>query len=72
MKAFETILKISKSGQIEMPEELLKFLPKNKTIKAVLLVEEADDIKFHTTQDDLHYQEFSYGYPVTEGVYDDY
>lgn len=72
MKAFEANLIISKSGQVQIPDELLKLLPKNKTIKAVLLVEEADDIKFHTTQDDLHYQEFSYSYPVTEGVYDDY
>lgn len=72
MKAFETNIQISKNGKIEIPEEVVKLLPKGKTLRAIFLVDEANDIKFHTTQDDLHYQEFSYSFPVTEGVYDDY
>lgn len=72
MKAFETNIKITNAGMVEIPEELLHILPKNKMMKAIFLVEEAEDIKFHTTEDNLHYHEFSYSFPVTEGVYDDY
>lgn len=72
MKAFETNINITKAGMVEIPEELLHILPKNKMMKAIFLVVEAEDIKFHTTEDNLHYQEFSYSFPVTEGVYDDY
>jgi len=72
MKAYEGLLKIDKDGKIFIPEELLKLLPKNENIRAVFLIDEPIDKQYKSAVSDNKVQEYYYGLPVDQAVYDDF
>lgn len=72
MKAYEVPIRISKDGRITIPEAMLKALPKEVDMKAVILVQESSDKVYTSAVNDYKVQEFSYYIPPTEGVYDEY
>ncbi len=72
MKAYEGQIKINKDGKVFIPEELLKLLPKEDNIRAIFLVDEPIDKHYKSAVSDNKIQEYYYGLPVDEAVYDDF
>lgn len=72
MKAYEGNIHLTKAGKVIVPEELLKLLPKEENIRAIFLVDEPIDKKFKSAVTDIKTQEYYYGLPLDEAVYDDF
>jgi len=69
MIAYETSINISDTGGIEIPAGILEKIPRNKKIKAILLV--PDPVNYEDQDwDALTVKEFLSGYHRSDEVYD--
>ncbi|HRI46210.1 MAG: hypothetical protein KF721_00735 [Ignavibacteriaceae bacterium] len=72
MKAFEFMLKTDSKGKVCIPDEVIKLLPKNQSIRMILLIEEEQDKKINSSVTEIRAQEYYYALKDNEPVYDDF
>ncbi|GMU87315.1 MAG: hypothetical protein AMXMBFR48_25560 [Ignavibacteriales bacterium] len=72
MKAYEITFRIDKRNKIQFPENLVKVLPKEEDIRAIVLLNEPSEKEFRTEMQTLQGQEYGYSYINTDAVYDDF
>jgi hypothetical protein len=70
MDAYETLMKISDSGNVEIPGHIMKLLPRNKAMNAIILVPDYDKIESEDWKK-LTVNEFLSGYSEADGIYDE-
>lgn len=72
MKAYEITFRIDKRNKIQFPENLVKVLPKEEDIRAIVLLNEPSEKEFRTEMQTLQGQEYGYSYINMDAVYDDF
>lgn len=72
MKAYEITFRIDKRNKIQFPENLIKVLPKEEDIRAIVLMNEPSEKEFRTEMQTIQGQEYGYSYINTDAVYDDF
>lgn len=72
MKAYEITFRIDKRNKIIFPENLIKVLPKDEDIRAIVLLNEPSEKTFRTEMQTIQGQEYGYSYISTDAVYDDF
>lgn len=72
MKAYEITFRIDKRNKILFPENLIKVLPKEEDIRAIVLLSEPSEKEFRTEMQTIQGQEYGYSYINTDAVYDDF
>ncbi|MCC6550631.1 MAG: hypothetical protein IT279_11235 [Ignavibacteriaceae bacterium] len=72
MKAYEISFRIDKRNKIQFPENLIKVLPKEEDIRAIVLMNEPSEKEFRTEMQTIQGQEYGYSYINTDAVYDDF
>lgn len=72
MKAYEITFRIDKRNKILFPENLIKVLPKEEDIRAIVLLSEPSEKEFRAEMQTIQGQEYGYSYINTDAVYDDF
>ncbi|MDP2303099.1 MAG: hypothetical protein Q8N03_11830 [Ignavibacteria bacterium] len=72
MKAFEFRIKTDNKGKICIPDEIIKLLPKNQSIRLLFLIDEEHDKKINSSVTEIRAQEYYYALKDNEPVYDDF
>ena len=70
MKAYELSVKVTSHGTLELPEKLLKKLPRDRAIGMILLIPEQADTEDDAAWDRLTAEQFFSGYDEADSVYD--
>lgn len=75
MKAYEVPVKIMPEGTIQIPEMLLKRLPKDQFVRVIILVSDPDDVD--EEDEDIVWarlttEQFLAGYDAADAIYDNY
>jgi hypothetical protein len=70
MKAYEIPVKVAAEGKMELPDALLAVLPRNQTVRVIILVPESADREEDTAWSRLATEQFLAGYSETDSVYD--
>lgn len=69
MKAYEIPLKLNKNGQLNIPEKILRILEKEKSVRAIFLLNEDDDVE-ESSWALLTEDQFLKGYSKSDEIYD--
>lgn len=69
MKAYETPAKVTEEGRIELPDALLAVLPRNQTIRVIILVPESADREENAAWSRLAAEQFLAGYSEADSIY---
>lgn len=72
MKAYEITFRIDKKEHVHFPSALIKVLPKDEDIRAIVLFEDAKEKKMRTEMQRIENQEYGYSYISSDAVYDDF
>lgn len=72
MKAYEITFRIDKKEHVHFPSSLIKVLPKEEDIRAIVLLEESGEKKIRTEMQNISGQEYGYSYISNDAVYDDF
>ena len=75
MKAYEVPVRIRPEGTIQIPEILLKRLPKDQFVRVIILVsdpEDASDEDEDTAWAQLTAEQILAGYDAADAIYDTY
>ena len=70
MKAYEIPVKVTPEGKVELPAALLASLPRNQTIRVIILVPEPADQEENAAWPRLTTDQFLAGYSETDSIYD--
>ena len=70
MKAYEFPVKVSPSGQIELPDALLALLPLDQLVRVIILVPEQTDRDEIEEWSNLTVEQFLAGYSESDSIYD--
>ena len=70
MKAYEIPVKVTPEGKVELPDALLASLPRNQTIRVIILVPEPSDQEENAAWSSLTAEQFLAGYSETDSIYD--
>ena len=69
MNAYEIPITIDNEGIVRIPEDILKMLPKDKTLKAILMIPEYNEQESDEWKK-LAANEFLTGYHEKDSIYD--
>jgi len=70
MRAYELPIKITPDGKLEVPAALIELLPRDQTIRMILLVNEPADASDQTPWVRLTAEQFLAGYSESDAIYD--
>ena len=70
MKAYEIPVKVTPEGKVELPDALLASLPRNQTIRVIILVPEPADQEENAAWSHLTTERFLAGYSEIDSIYD--
>jgi hypothetical protein len=69
MKAYETSMKITSEGKLELPPNITKLLPRNQMVRAIILIPEASESE-EAAWERLTVEQFFNGYGEADSIYD--
>ena len=70
MKAYESSVKVTLEGRLELPKALLASLPRDQVVRVIVLVPEPADSEQDAAWRRLTAEQFLAGYSETDAVYD--
>jgi hypothetical protein len=70
MRAYEFPLKVTAEGSLEIPHALQSVLPRSRSGRVLVLVEEALDVEDEALWRQLTQEEFLAGYSEADSIYD--
>lgn len=70
MKAYELPVKVTPDGNLDLPDALMKMLPRSQIVRVIILVNEPRDINEQSAWSRLTAEQFLAGYCEGDAVYD--
>ena len=70
MKAYEIPAKITAEGKLELPETLETLLPRDETVRVIILIPEPEDSEEKALWSRLTDEQFFSGYNEADAIYD--
>ncbi len=71
MKAYEVPVKVTIEGKLELPDKLLKLLPRGQVVRLIILIDEVTtDLEEETAWSRLAIEQFFAGYSEADSIYD--
>ncbi len=70
MRAYEIPAQVTSEGKIELPESLLKHLPREQPVRIIILVNEPIDQSEDDAWNILAAEQFLAGYSEADSIYD--
>jgi hypothetical protein len=69
MKAYETSMKITSEGKLELHPNITKLLPRNQMVRAIILIPEPSESE-EAAWERLTVEQFFNGYGEADSIYD--
>ena len=70
MKAYDIPVKVTSEGELDIPPALAELLPRDQTIRIIILISEHTDSEEQAAWSRLTAEQFQAGYSEADAIYD--